>query len=171
MFNLSSKITFLDEVGIYTITKVLSEDSFVVEDEHGFDRNCHINEISLFEENAFDGVEIETYENRNVKTNPFSKSGKKTINIPVIDLHIEHLMDNHRHMANHEIVMFQLDVCQRELDRHIKKGTTQLVIIHGIGTGKLKEEVRYLLNSYPNFEFMDEHYTNKGIGATKVFIK
>ena len=171
MFRIGSKVTFLDEVGLYTITKVLSSDSFVVEDEHGFDRNCHLNEISLFEETAFDGVEIETFENRNVKTNPFTKKGKKSINIPVIDLHIEHLMDSHKHMANHEIVLFQLDVCKRELDKHLERGTPQLVIVHGIGKGKLKEEVRYLLHSCPNIEYMDEHYSDKGIGATKVFIK
>ena len=171
MYKKGSSITFLDEVGVYMIVEVLSQDSFVVEDEHGFDRKCHIDEISLFEETAFDGVEIETFENKDIRTNPFSKNRKKTINIPVIDLHIEHLMDNHKHMTNHEIVMFQLDVCQRELNKHVDKGTQQFVIVHGIGTGRLKEEVRFLLNSYPNYEFMDEHYTNKGIGATKVFLK
>ncbi len=171
MFKIASKVTFLDEVGLYTITKILSEDSFVVEDEHGFDRNCHISEISLFEENAFDGVEIETFENREVKVNPFAKKRKVEKKIPTIDLHMENLLDSHRHMANHEIVLFQLDRCKREIDKHIEKGTSQLVIIHGVGKGRLKEEVRYLLNSYPNIEYMDEHYSDNGIGATKVFIK
>lgn len=84
---------------------------------------------------------------------------------------MENLLDSHGHMANHEIVLFQLNRCKREIDKHIEKGTTQLVIIHGVGMGRLKEEVRYLLNSYPNIEYMDEHYSDQGIGATKVFIK
>lgn len=171
MFKLGSKVKFLDEVGDYVITQIVDANSFVVEDEHGFDRNCHASEIALFEENAFDKVEIETYENRGVKVNPFAKKQKKTINNPVIDLHIEYLLDSHGHMSNHQIVLYQLDVCKRELDKHIERGTTQLVIVHGVGKGKLKEEVRYLLNSYPDIEYMDEHYSDKGIGATKVFIK
>lgn len=171
MFKIGNKVTFLDEVGLFTIIELLPNNQLLVEDEHGFDRKCHQDEVTIYQEKAFDGIEIETYENRNVKTNPFKKTSKKTVNIPVIDLHIENLLDSHRHMQNHEIVLFQLDVCKRELDKHIHRGTRQLVIIHGIGKGKLKEEVRYLLNSYPRIEYMDEHYSNQGIGATKVFIK
>jgi len=74
-------------------------------------------------------------------------------------------------MANHEIVLFQLDNCKKQLDKHIERGTNQLVIVHGVGKGRLREEVRYLLNSYPNIEYMDEHWSDKGIGATKVFVK
>ncbi|MEN8839239.1 MAG: Smr/MutS family protein [Flavobacteriales bacterium] len=171
MFKINDKITFLDETGIYTVVEMLSNNEIRVEDEHGFDRICREREIVLFESSAFDGVEIETFENRNHRTNPFAKKRKKSIQVPIIDLHIEHLLDAHGHMANHEIVLFQLDCCKRELDKHIEKGTTQLVIIHGVGKGRLKEEVRYMLNSYPNIEYMDEHYSENGIGATKVFIK
>ena len=171
MFKPGNKVSFLDEVGDYVVIKQCNDGNYVVMDEHGFERSCNENDISLVNEKAFDGVEVETFENRYEKANPFAKKRKKTINIPVIDLHMEHLMDTHKHMANHEIVLFQLDVCKKQLDKHIEKGTTQLVIVHGVGKGKLKEEVRYLLNSYPEIEYMDEHFAEKGIGATKVFIK
>lgn len=171
MFRQGNQVMLLDEVGIYVVIEVKNDGTIVIEDEHGFDRSCLPQELSPYKENAFDHVEIETFENRNVKINPFAKERKKAINNPVIDLHMEYLMDSHGHMSNHEIVMFQLDVCRREIDKHMERGTTQLVIVHGVGKGKLKEEVRYLLQSYPNIEFMDEHYAEKGIGATKVFIK
>ena len=171
MFKIGNEVTFIDEVGIYKIIDILANNELLLEDEHGFDRKCHQDEITLYHEKAYDGIEIETYENRNIKSNPFKKNTKKPINIPVIDLHIENLLDSHKHMKNHEIVLFQLDFCKRELDKHINRGTRQLVIIHGIGKGRLKEEVRFLLNSYPSIEYMDEHYSQQGIGATKVFIK
>lgn len=171
MFKLGNKVEFLDEVGVFEIVKVISTNIFIVEDEHGFERECSINEISPYESKAFDNVSIETYENRNVKTNPFAKKNKKSINIPVIDLHIENILNSHGHMANHEIVIHQLDYFKYHLDKKINAGVTQLSVVHGIGNGRLKEEVRYILDSYPNIEYMDEHYSERGMGATKVFIK
>ena len=171
MFNVGDKIAFLDEVGIFTVTKIISLTEIEVEDEHGFDRICSVNDVSLHNSKAFDGVEISTFENRKVKVNPFKNTGRNNTNIPVVDLHIEHLLNAHGHMNNHQIVLFQLDVCKKEIDKKIKNGTTQFVIIHGVGSGKLKDEVRYLLNSYPNLEYMDEHYSGRGMGATKVFVK
>ncbi|MEN8928638.1 MAG: Smr/MutS family protein [Flavobacteriales bacterium] len=171
MYQVNDEITFLDEVGVFKITEVVSDNIFVVEDEHGFDRKCSINEITLYKKNAFDGVEVETFENRNVRVNPFAKSKKKGFDVPVVDLHMENLMDSHTHMSNHQIVLYQLDVCRKHLDKHINNGTREFVIVHGVGNGKLKEEVRYLLDSYPSLSYMDEHYSARGMGATKVFIK
>ena len=74
MYQINDEVTFLDEVGVFKIIEVLSTDIFMVEDKHGFDRKCSINEITLYKKNAFDGVEIETFENREVKVNPFAKS-------------------------------------------------------------------------------------------------
>ncbi|MDB4088144.1 Smr/MutS family protein [Flavobacteriales bacterium] len=171
MYQIKDEVTFLDEVGVYKIIEVLSSDIYIVEDEHGFDRKCSVNEITLYKKNAFDGVEIETFENRNIKVNPFANKNKKGIQVPIVDLHMEKLMNSHSHMSNHQIVLFQLDFCKREIDKHINKGTREFVIIHGVGNGKLKEEVRYLLHSYPALSYMDNHYSPKGMGATKVFIK
>lgn len=171
MYQVNDEVTFLDEVGVFKIIEIISENIFLVEDEHGFDRKCSSNEITLYKKNAFDGLEIETFENRNVKVNPFLQSKKREQYAPKIDLHMENLMDSHTHMSNHEIVLFQLDKCRKELDKHINNGTKEFVIVHGIGNGKLKEEVRYLLDSYPSLTYMDEHYSARGMGATKVFIK
>jgi len=171
MFKIGDKVSFLDEVGVFTVIEIISENEVIVEDEHGFDRKCNVLELSLYNARAFDGVEISTFENRDFKVNPFKKATRNNTNIPIVDLHIEHLLDAHGHMNNHQIVLFQLDVCKREIDKKIKNGTTQFVIVHGVGTGRLKDEVRYLLHSYPNLEYMDEHYSGRGMGATKVFVK
>ena len=171
MYQKGSKVEFLDEVGIFEIVKVISADIFVVEDEHGFERECSGREICPYESKAYDNVSIETYENRNVKTNPFAKKNKKSINIPVIDLHIEQILNSHGHLSNHEIVIHQLDYFKYHLDKKIEAGVTQISVVHGVGNGRLKEEVRYILDSYPRIEYMDEHYSGRGMGATKVFIK
>ena len=171
MLKIKDQVTLLDEIGIFTIIEKKNNGEFVIEDEHGFDQLRREEELVLYQASAFDHIEIETFENRYVKQNPFAKKRNKQAQIPVIDLHIENLLNAHGHMANHEIVLFQLDNCKKQLDKHIERGTNQLMIVHGVGKGRLREEVRYLLNSYPNIEYMDEHWSDKGIGATKVFVK
>ena len=171
MYKINDKVTFLDETGIYTLIELLPNNEIKVEDEHGFDRICREKDIVLFESSTFNGIEIETFENRDVRVNPFAKKRKREKNIPTINLHIENLLDSHGHMANHEIVLFQIDYCRKQIDKHMERGTTQLLIIHGVGKGRLKDEVQYLLNSYPNIEYMDESYSNMSLGATKVYLK
>ena len=73
-------------------------------------------------------------------------------------------------MTNHEIVTFQIDHLNKELIAFIEKGIKELVIVHGIGKGKLKKEVRYFLQGLPyEIEYMDDH-VGYGVGATRVFV-
>ena len=83
MYKINDKVTFLDETGIYTLIELLPNNEIKVEDEHGFDRICREKDIVLFESSTFDGIEIETFENRDVRVNPFAKKRKREKNIPM----------------------------------------------------------------------------------------
>src|SRR6218665_22372 len=62
-----------------------------------------------------------------------------------IDLHIEELMDNYSGMSNAEIVQVQLRHFQTALDTAINEHYRTLTVIHGVGNGRLKQEVRAVL--------------------------
>jgi dsDNA-specific endonuclease/ATPase MutS2 len=83
---------------------------------------------------------------------------------------MENLVDSHRNMTNHEIVLFQLEFFSKKLEGYMRNGVKEFIVVHGIGTGKLKQEVRYILHGYVNIEYMDDHYNSYGVGATRVFI-
>ena len=88
-----------------------------------------------------------------------------------VDLHIEELVDNSRGMSNGEIVQVQLNHFQRELDSAIAQHLHKIVFIHGVGTGKLKNDIHQILKSYTNIRFHDASYGKYGFGATEVIIK
>jgi hypothetical protein len=87
-----------------------------------------------------------------------------------IDLHIEELIDNFNGMSNFEIIQIQLNSFKNVLDKAINGHCRKLIVIHGVGNGKLKQEVRNILSSHKNLRFYDGSYAKYGFGATEVLI-
>ncbi len=87
-----------------------------------------------------------------------------------INLHIEELIDNYEGMSNAEIVIVQLKHFQNALDTAVNEHFRKLVVIHGVGNGRLKQEVRNILASHKNLQFYDASYSKYGFGATEILI-
>ncbi|MES2592138.1 MAG: DUF2027 domain-containing protein [Bacteroidota bacterium] len=102
------------------------------------------------------------------------KSKPNAINNPAlemeINLHIEELIDNYKGMSNAEIVIVQLKHFQNTLDTAINEHYRKLIVIHGVGNGRLKQEVRAILSSYNNLQYYDASYSKYGFGATEISI-
>jgi hypothetical protein len=87
-----------------------------------------------------------------------------------VDLHIEELMDNWSGMSNAQLLDVQLKHTQKELDAAIAAHMRRVVFIHGVGNGRLKQEVRKLLATYKGIRFHDASFQRYGFGATEVEI-
>ena len=87
-----------------------------------------------------------------------------------LDLHIEELIENFEGMSNAEIILVQLKHFQLNLDTAINNHYRKLVVIHGVGNGRLKQEVRNILSSYKNLKYFDGSYSKYGFGATEITI-
>jgi len=89
-----------------------------------------------------------------------------------IDLHAQHLLDSFKNMSNHEILQVQLKHFQKNLDEAITNRYYKIVFIHGVGNGRLKQELVAILKSYHNeLIYRDGDYKKYGFGATEVIIK
>lgn len=88
-----------------------------------------------------------------------------------VDLHIEELIDNTKGMSNHEILSIQMERFEKELDEAIAKGMKKIIFIHGVGNGRLKQEISSVLKSIKGITFQDASYKEYGFGATQVNIK
>lgn len=86
-----------------------------------------------------------------------------------IDLHIEELMDDYSGMSNAQIIQIQLRHFQQALDTSINEHYRKLIVIHGVGNGRLKQEVRSILSS-SGMRFHDASYSKYGFGATEVLL-
>ncbi len=85
-----------------------------------------------------------------------------------IDLHIEELIDSYKPLTNGQILNIQLERFEKEMNVCITKGFKKLIVIHGVGNGKLKTEITALLKSYNGVTYFDASYKDYGFGATEI---
>ena len=90
----------------------------------------------------------------------------------VVDLHIEKLTDNWKHLSNFEILTIQLKEFEKFYDLAVAHYQPTLTIIHGVGTGKLREEIHAILNTKREVKSYVNQYTAAyGYGATEIYFK
>lgn len=89
----------------------------------------------------------------------------------VVDLHIEALTDNYSGMSNAEIVNLQMTAFRKAMDKAIVSHLHKITFIHGVGKGKLKEELRKEINHYPGVSYRNAPMHKFGFGATEVVLK
>lgn len=100
------------------------------------------------------------------------RSGKMEVVSAEIDLHINQLVDSVVGMSNREILRIQMERFHSEMNTAILGGVKQIVFIHGIGNGTLKESLRNsLVSDYPVCSFEDASFKEYGFGATMVRIR
>lgn len=90
----------------------------------------------------------------------------------VIDLHIEKLTDSWRKLSNFEMLSLQLNTFEKYYNLAIAHYQPNLIVIHGIGTGKLREEIHEILKSKKEVKsFVNQYHHNFGFGATEIFFQ
>ncbi|RZK50847.1 MAG: DNA mismatch repair protein MutS [Pedobacter sp.] len=110
-----------------------------------------------------------------LKESFFSKDAPtKPIFIPdeEIDLHIEHLRDDHQFLDASEILSIQIAEFEKNLDAAIVNQMPDIIFIHGIGNGTLRHHIHKRLSQHKQVKtFADARKEKFGYGATQVFIK
>ncbi|MBL7787033.1 MAG: Smr/MutS family protein [Chitinophagales bacterium] len=99
---------------------------------------------------------------------------KTAINAVVreIDLHIEQLLPHHKHLHKGEILRYQIATFEKEVETAIRRRELQMIVIHGLGKGKLREEIIKSLRNYPQVaSFRNELHPKYGYGATEIFFE
>ena len=88
----------------------------------------------------------------------------------VIDLHIEKLSDKWQHLSNFEILGLQLDSFEKYLELAYLNRLPTVTMIHGIGEGKLKDEIHERLRYHKNVKsFINQYNPLYGYGATEIY--
>lgn len=99
------------------------------------------------------------------------KQDKRNRNRGEIDLHIEKLGVKYKGKSNAEIVQLQVGAAKSFIDKAMLAGKREVVLVHGVGNGTLKQEVQKLLKSYYGIKFEQADTRNYGEGATLVHLK
>lgn len=90
----------------------------------------------------------------------------------VIDLHIEKLSDDWKHLSNFEILNIQLKTFEKYYDLALAHHQPTLIVIHGVGKGKLRDELHDILRLKREVKsFVNQYDARFGYGATEIFFK
>ncbi len=175
-FKVGDRVEAVDDIIRGIVVKV-SLDQIIVESDDGFQLQYAPSELVRIPEN--ETIKVSNYDAAQVKAEkelPKKRklqAGKaKERNAPKmeVDLHIHQLVPSTRGMTNHDMLNIQLETAKRQLEFAIRKRIPKVVFIHGVGTGILKEELKYLFGRYDKVKYYDADYQKYGLGATEVYI-
>ncbi len=89
----------------------------------------------------------------------------------VIDLHIEKLHDKPGQLSSFEKLTLQLDTFEKYLELAQLNNLREFTVIHGIGTGKLRDEIHEILRYKKCVSsFVNQYHPWYGYGATEIYL-
>jgi hypothetical protein len=159
-------------------------DLFALLDPQNWVENDYFDEkaiiINLTEESLIYEIERLVTENeekfiiqkkRKDMKHPIAKQSQNS-GMEEVDLHIEQLSDNFNDLSAGEILDIQMGRFTIALEGAIRNNTKKIVFIHGVGNGKLKFEIRRILETkYAHLKYQDASFKEYGYGATMVLLK
>ncbi len=153
---------------------LLNENRYVV--NQFFHENSYILSFSdLNQKNLLGKIPDDTiYESIKLKDGQKKQPIKQEIaEVEEVDLHIQEIVENYQNYSAGEIIQMQLSRFETALEGGIiSDKTRKMVFIHGLGNGKLKHEVRKLLDTkYKKLRYQDASFKEYGYGATLVYVK
>ncbi len=95
---------------------------------------------------------------------------KKNNNEAVVDMHIWELVEDHSRMTNLEMLNIQLSYFEKCLQSAIDNHITKVVFIHGVGNGRLKQEISSIMDERDFLNYKPANMSEYGVGATQVNI-
>jgi len=135
-----------------------------------------------FDEERVEEEDLKTYTQKNNRPgkNIWKKSGNSSSNSvrdlanfnPEMDLHAEQLTARWHKMNSAEILRLQVKVFDDYLYKAIQVGVPKVFIIHGLGKGRLRNEIASRLIRHPDVKtFKNEYHPRYGYGATEVIFR
>jgi dsDNA-specific endonuclease/ATPase MutS2 len=180
------RVSFVDEVGGGIVLQVLGHNMVRVRTDDGFelDRAARglvrvsselrsaLGKVSDHQAKliaANDTLEEKREKQKGLRPGKTPKKPEDN-SVAEVDLHLHELLDDERNLSDGEKLEFQLRYFERALEAAIRNGKRKLIVIHGVGEGVLREEVRRMLQYYDTVQFHDADMRRYGVGATEVII-
>lgn len=164
-FHISERVTILNETGFFTVLEIRGE-NLLLEDEFGFERTvlrsvvCKTQRIDVHDVSQKDSIELPI------------KHDVTDGELPLIDLHSEALEDRGVVIRKEEAVLeIQVKEFKRFCNRMIDQRQTRFRVVHGIGEGVLRQEIRNLLLGRKGYALHDDQVSFGRVGASLVEIR
>ena len=185
-FNIGDKVNVVDD-DLGGVVRSIKDDLVVIEDSDGFDREYHKSALVLVSASDQYGELDETARfmaGNEVRRDTLKKvkdvdsqlkkkfENRKAPDVDMeIDLHLHEIIDTEKGMSDADKIQYQISYFERMLEKAISDKKKKVVFIHGIGKGRLREEMRRVMNYYTNVRYFDADHRKYGSGATEVHIQ
>ncbi len=182
------EVSFLNEVGGGLVLAIIGRDRAKLRTNDGFELVFPINELVLNECDPSRSVSdhhaqlrasddrmaerIERDKGRGASVNNGGNAPRPVDDPSVmeVDLHLHKLVHDEAALSDGEKLRFQLEFFERRLNTAIRERKKRVIVIHGVGEGILREEVRKALQFYEGVRFDDADPRQYGHGATAIEI-
>lgn len=171
-FQVGERVGYLYEKGFGVVTRIEGQRVFV-EDEDGFERYFQPNELVFIHNDHYTKevttiVKEEAEEDLTYRVVPQRTGQRKPLVVWEVDLHIEEILESHQGMSNTEILLKQMNEFKSTFKKARQRNIDKLIVIHGVGEGVLKNEIRTWLSNQEQIEVYDADFSEYGKGATAV---
>ena len=173
-FHVGQKVKYLYDTG-YATVKSIDGNKITVEDENGFDATLDASDLVVIHSEAYGKKEISMEDVKPSEETHYRvvdqvlKTGQKRKDVVwEADLHIEELLDSHSTLSNTEILMKQMGEFKSTFRKAKQQNIDKLIVIHGVGEGVLKSEIRTYLDKQEQLEYFDADFSEYGKGATEI---
>ncbi len=171
-FKIGQEVGFLHEKGKGIVRQIEGKRALVA-DADGFDRWLPFTDLVTIHSEKYDSEEIRIEKSdlepeTNYREFHERTGYKRKETIWEIDLHIEEILESTRGMSNTEILLRQMGEFRATFKKAKQRMIHKLVVIHGVGEGVLKNEIRTYLSKQDQIEVVDADYATYGKGATLV---
>lgn len=124
-----------------------------------------------FKERFKDGLDLSSLSNAGFKVYDATKARQHLEPArTVVDLHVEKLSDNWKRLSSLEILSLQLRTFEKYYELALAHHQPMLTIIHGVGSGKLRDEIHELLRNKKEVKsFVNQYHAAYGYGATEIY--
>ena len=162
-FYIGQQIRYLNAAGTATVKGVRGS-AVVVSDEYGFDHEYDAQDLL-----PLDPLEIGEVHVKDGKKQTQGISAQQVERL-VVDLHAHELLESVKGMSKYDILNHQIHKARELVSEARRRKVPKVLIIHGKGTGRLKDEVHQLLSKMGAVEYYFADFADGGYGATEVRI-
>jgi hypothetical protein len=164
-FQQFEEVSILNESGLFRVLR--AEGLFLyLEDEHGFERKVSVEFVVRRKQ-----IQVNKVPFKDDVSATSSKKSNKNEEIPSIDLHHHELNLDERFLSKHDILTAQTDAFKRFCNQMIQTKVKRFRVVHGIGEGRLKTELRVLVQGQAGLSMHDDQVTRGKVGASLIEIQ
>lgn len=172
--NKGDHITVLDEAIDGVVTDIKSNTIYITTVD-GFDLQFDKSEVikvgDELKKAPMHNLHKALQEKQESQKTRFVKKKKEEPKEVAFDLHIEKLVKSTKGMQPFDMLELQIETAQRHISFALEKRIPKIVLIHGVGDGKLRAEIEYILRRYENVWFQEASFQRYGQGAIEINFK